>query len=107
MKLLIFLGLAAVLCLIIYLRLRPYILMARRMFGVARDVGRMTRNEPAGTPNSAGGTGDRLTRCAACGTWTPASRAIKLRSSSSSYCSHACLERAAESDARQRAAGGE
>jgi hypothetical protein len=101
LKLLVVAGVLAIIFLLIYLRLRPFIRMARQMFGVARDMRRVVRQEPAST--QAGGAGDKLLRCDACGTWIPASRAIKLRSSNASYCSHDCLERAAEGSKRKAA----
>jgi hypothetical protein len=102
LKLLIILGIFAVVFLLIYLRLRPYIRMARQMFGVANDVRRVVREEPA-KATARGGAGDRLVRCDACNTWIPSSRAVKLRSSNASYCSHACLESAAEGNKRKAA----
>ena len=100
MKLIIVLGILAVLILLVYLRMRPYIRMARQVFGVARDVGRVARSEPGPTPQTTG-AGDRLVRCGSCGIWVPSSRSVKLRSSSTPYCSHACLEHAAETSKRR------
>jgi hypothetical protein len=101
LKLLIIFGVLAVIFLLIYLRLRPFIRMTRQMFGVARQMRRAVRQEPASTQT--GGAGDKLLRCDACAIWIPASRAVKLRSSNASYCSHACLERAAEGTKRKAA----
>ena len=88
----------------IYWRLRPYIAMARRALGFVRDMRRMSVNQtPAdisGARRQPDATQEKLVRCSACGTWTPASRAVSLRSSSSTYCSTACLERAADSPRR-------
>lgn len=102
MKLLFILGIFAIFALLIYLRLRPFIKMARQMFGVAREAQRVVNREPsaAAQPVSAG---DKLVRCGSCTTWVPSSRAIKLRSSNIAYCSHACLETAAEGAKRQAA----
>lgn len=102
MKLLIILGIFAVIILLIYLRLRPYIRMAKQMFGVARDVRRVVRDDGVSSTREVG-AGDRLVRCDACETWIPASRALKLRSSSAAYCSHACLESMAEGSKRKAA----
>jgi len=102
LKLLIVLGVFVVILLLIYLRLRPYIRMARQMFGVAREVRRVVRDD-AVSINRTADAGDRLVRCDACQTWIPASRALKLRSSSASYCSHACLESKAEESKRKAA----
>lgn len=90
-----------------YWRLRPYFQTARRIFGAVRDVRRVRMNETpagAGFPPRASQTpsAQQLARCAACGTWTPAARAVSLRSSDATYCSHACLERAAADESRAR-----
>jgi hypothetical protein len=95
LKLLFILSIFAIFALLIYIRLRPYIRMARQMFGVAREAQRVASSGPASSPQS-NGVGDKLVRCGSCTTWIPSSRAIKLRSSNTAYCSHACLERAAE-----------
>ena len=102
LKLLIVLGIIGVIFLLVYLRLRPYIRMARQMLGVAREVGRASGQTSAASPAVRSG-GDRLVRCAACETWIPASRALKLRSSATAYCSTACLEGTAEGSQRKAA----
>ena len=102
MKLLFIFGILAVIFLLIYLRLRPFIKMARQMFGVARDVRGAMRQEPV-TSSARSSGGDKLVRCDACATWIPSTRAIRLRSSNASYCSHACLESAAEGSKRKAA----
>ena len=94
---------------IIYLRLRPYIHIARRVFGVVREARGMSVGQQmpdADTARHKAAGGERLVRCAACGTWFPASRALTLRATSSSFCSHACLERSAGNEGPQRAAAG-
>ena len=102
MKLLIVLGIVGVIFLLIYLRLRPYIRMARQMFGVAREVGRAA-GHPGATSPGGRSAGDRLVRCAACETWIPSSRALQLRSSGAAYCSPACLEGSAQGSKRKAA----
>lgn len=102
MKLLIVFGILAVIFLLIYLRLRPFIKMARQMFGVARDVRGAMRQEPAAS-SARSSMGDKLVRCDSCATWIPSSRAVRLRSASASYCSHACLESSAEGSKRKAA----
>jgi hypothetical protein len=99
LKLLVILGIFAFIVLLIYLRLRPFIRMARQMFTVAGEVRRVVRQQPVS--NQTAGAGDKLVRCENCETWIPAARAVKLRSSNASYCSHACLERAATGSKRQ------
>lgn len=95
---------------IIYLRLRPYINIARRVLGVVREARGMNAGQgmpnhtAAARPKPAGD--ERLVRCASCGTWLPASRALTLRATSSNFCSHACMERSAGESSTRRAAGG-
>jgi hypothetical protein len=89
----------------LYWRLRPYIQMARRALGFMRDLRQVNLSASAPDlprPKNAASANERLTPCAACGTWTPASRALSLRSSSSVYCSAACLERAADQPRRTK-----
>jgi len=91
---------------LIYLRLRPYINIARRVLGVVREARGMSVGQTMpNTVRQQNKDGERLVRCAACGTWFPVSRAISLRSTSSNFCSHACLERSAGEESAQRAAG--
>jgi hypothetical protein len=82
-----------------YWRLRPYIRMARRFLGVVRDVRRVGEDRAADLPQREGAravSSEPLVRCASCGTWLPASRAVRIPASQNAYCSHACLERAAD-----------
>lgn len=98
MKYVLILVLLAALAGLVYWRLRPYIRMARRFLGVVRDVRRVSEAGAVGDVpkrESVRASNEMLVRCASCGTWLPASRAVRLGSSQSPYCSHACLERAA------------
>lgn len=104
MKLFIILIIVVIFLALIYLRLRPYIKMARRMFGLVRDVRGMGQNETIQPLRSETAADNKLVRCAACGTWTPATRAVKLRSSSSTYCSHTCLETSAAGSSKRKTA---
>ena len=110
MKYLIVLALFAAAAFYAYWRLRPYIRGARRIFGALREVRRMQEGAAGfDLPKKSKGKkaqrkaalDERLVRCAACGTWTPASRAVSLNAGAT-YCSHACLERAADSPQRAR-----
>lgn len=101
MKYLLILAVVVLVFGFIYWRLRPYISMARRALGFVRDLRLNVKQSPADMPRrSPAASNEKLVRCDACGTWTPASRAISMRSASAAYCSHACLERAAESPRR-------
>lgn len=105
MKLFIIVSLLFIFFLLVYLRLRPYIKLARQMFTIARDVRNVSAADAAQPlrPESASGS-NRLVRCDSCGTWIPTSRAIKLNSSRSAYCSHDCLEASATENKRRRTA---
>lgn len=94
-------------CTIIYLRLRPYINIARRVLGVVREAravsaGGQTPGAPVRQKKTT--ADEHLVRCASCGTWLPASRALTLRATSSTFCSHACMERSAGAESTPRAA---
>ena len=99
MKYLLVLALFAAVAFLIYWRLRPYINGLRRFLGVLREVRSMREGvPPGGFPQQASpkkASNEKLKRCAACGTWMPASRAVSLRGGAT-YCSHSCLERAAD-----------
>lgn len=102
-KLLIALFLLSLVGFFVYWRLRPYIRLARRFFGAVREARRVAEQRGAGGGggNVAGGrqarrVGGPLARCPVCATWFPPERAVTFRGDPSKYCSHACLERAAE-----------
>ena len=79
---------------VVYVRLRPYINMARRAFGFVREVRRVSADgAPAAPQRAQSAGGEKLVRCARCGTWLPASRALVFRASPHAYCSQECLER--------------
>ncbi|HEX8853516.1 MAG TPA: hypothetical protein VF754_08515, partial [Pyrinomonadaceae bacterium] len=118
MKYLFIIGLLGFVGLLIYWRLRPYIRAARQFFGFVKEV-RRVNSAGAGRErrvNDLGGIGSaqrqrtsqtdvpqKLVRCASCGTWLPAARALSLRSTPGvSYCSHECLERAADASHQTR-----
>lgn len=89
----------------IYWRMRPYIRGVRRFLGVLREVNRMSASAPQDLPRPSQqqhAAGEKLARCAACGTWMPASRAVTLRATGVTYCSHSCLERAAAAKHKAR-----
>jgi hypothetical protein len=108
LKLFILLIIVVFVCAFLFLRLRPYFLLAKRMLNFARDARDI--NGVNVTPQSSrrAQSSSNLSRCAACGIWIPTSRALTLRSSSAVYCSTDCLERSAGAAAQhdnQRAAG--
>lgn len=103
MKYLVILFLLLIFWAFILWRMRPYIEMARRVLGMMKDVRQVGQRDYAEPPaRVAGEDGQKLVRCASCNTWIPASRAVRLRAQSAAYCSHECLERAADAPARAR-----
>jgi hypothetical protein len=105
-KYLFVLSLIAIAAFAVYWRLRPFIRGVRRFLGVVREVNRMSATRPqTNIPRESARTrapSEKLVRCAACGTWIPAASAVALRATGATYCSHACLERAADSPRRAR-----
>jgi hypothetical protein len=104
-KYLFVLGLFVFVAFLIYLRLRPYIRGVRRFLGVVREVNRMNagvRSDIPQQPQRKTEAAGKLVRCAACGTWIPASSAVTLRATGATFCSHACLERSADAPRRAR-----
>ena len=97
MKLVVVLTLLALAAVLVYWRLRPYVRAARRFLAFVREANRVAApNQPADLPRRERRRGEKLVRCASCGTWTPPAGAVMLRATGVSYCSHACLERAAD-----------
>lgn len=105
MKYLFVLALFAAVAAYVCWRLLPYIRGARRLFAALREVNRVRGGaRPSDLPGQEkrkAVANEKLVRCAACGTWMPASRAVSLRAGAT-YCSHSCLERAADSPRRAR-----
>ena len=106
MKYLVVLLLLSAVAFFVYWRLRPYIRAARRVLGAVREVNRMRqgaapRSDLPRPETRKAAAGEKLLRCAGCGSWTPASRAVSLPAGAT-YCSHACLERGADAPRRER-----
>ena len=78
------------LMLLVYSKLYPYIKMLGKFLGTVRSIAN-AGSAVAGRPGRVDG---KLLKCASCGTWVPASRAVGVKSSSA-YCSTDCLEKSA------------
>jgi hypothetical protein len=105
LKLIIILSLLVIFCSLLYFRLRPYIKIARQMFGLMRGARSMGQSETAQPLRPEAATSNKLVRCDACGTWTPDSRAVRLRASRATYCSHTCLEASTTGSTKRKTAG--
>ena len=90
MKFLVIAALLALLLLLLYSRIYPYLQLIKKVFGVARTI--------TNPPDSAAGvaaskTEGKLVRCEGCGTWIPSDRAIGFNSGRTTYCSRDCIEK--------------
>lgn len=103
MKFLVIVALFALLVLLLYSRLYPYLQALKKILTAARtltDVG-FTSNTASG---EGGKTASKLVRCVGCGTWVPAARAVGPNAGSSVYCSRECMEK--KSDRRENKLAG-
>ena len=100
MKILVIVALFFLLLLLLYSRIYPYLLILKKIFGVARTITDSPAN--AGTAKAAAGKSDgKLVRCVGCGTWIPAGRALGQKTGSSVYCSRDCLEKTSNGKERK------
>ena len=92
MKFLVIVSLLALLLLLLYSRVYPYLQALKKIVTAAR-----TMTDSGVSSNTAGGeagrTDKRLVRCVSCGTWVPAERAIASNLRGSVYCSRECIEK--------------
>ena len=94
MKYLIIATLVSFVLALIYLRVRPYLKLIRKVtesINSATDVS-ATRSAPSS---------NKLVRCERCGTWVPADRALKLKSGLATFCSTECMAKEPASKGRK------
>ena len=98
MKYLVVSSLLLFVLLLIYLRIKPYLTIARRVVGAVRGAQEGVRLEDSASQTArAKAKSEKLVRCQTCQVLLPASRAIALpRASQAAFCSTACLEKAAQ-----------
>ncbi|MCM3900522.1 MAG: hypothetical protein ND866_02340 [Pyrinomonadaceae bacterium] len=101
MKYLIIGALLALVFLLVYSRLQPYIELLRKVSSALK--GTLDSNSSPATRSGSTKAENKLVRCVACGTWIPAERAIGAGSNMSEYCSRECLEKAASGKERKLA----
>ena len=100
MKILVIVALFSLLLLLLYSRIYPYLLILKKIFGVAKTI----TDSPANAGTSGGETAKsdgKLVRCVGCGTWIPAGRAIGKQTGSSVYCSRDCIEKTSNGKERK------
>jgi hypothetical protein len=76
----------------IYVRLRPYLQLARKVVSALN-----VSTEVTTAPRERALSKNKLLRCDSCGTWVPADRVFRLGSGLANYCSHECLTKKSES----------
>ena len=99
LKYLIIGSLLALLLLLIYSKLHPYIKMLGKVVGTVRTLANTGSVASGVRPNKVDG---KLVRCVSCGTWIPAGRAVGVKSNLA-YCSTECLEKSSAADRRKAA----
>ncbi|MGH9932756.1 MAG: hypothetical protein ACREA9_26430 [Pyrinomonadaceae bacterium] len=103
MKILVIAALFSLLLLLLYSRIYPYILVLKKIFGVARTMADSPTNAGEKVTGATAKSDGKLVRCVGCGTWIPAGRAIGNRAGSSVYCSRECIEKTSNGKERKMA----
>jgi hypothetical protein len=88
LKVLFVIGLVALLFLLLYRRLRPYLKVVRNFLNSIRQFQQISANQ-AGRQRPEQQS-EKLVQCEACGTWIPIGRALSSGSSDKFFCSAAC-----------------
>ena len=99
LKYLIIGSLLALLLLLLYSKLHPYIKMLGKIVGTVKTIANSGSVAGSARPGKVDG---KLVKCVGCGTWVPAGRAVGVKSSLA-YCSTDCLEKSAASERRKAA----
>jgi hypothetical protein len=87
---------------LVYSRVRPYLLLIRKIvssLNASVGVGEVAQKSKNTSSQH------KLVKCAGCETWIPEDRALNLRKSGVVYCSPECLEKQAETKERKLASG--
>jgi len=98
MKYLIIAAIVSIVVGLIYLRVRPYLKLIRKVtqsINSATDVSATARTT-RGTSSE-----NKLVRCERCGTWVPADRALNLKSGLATFCSAECMAKEPVSKGRK------
>jgi hypothetical protein len=100
LKYLIIAALFALLLLLLYSKLYPYLRAVNKFLGAVKTV---ADSPTAGDAlRNSGVKADRkLVRCVVCGTWIPGERAVRVNAGSSVYCSRECIEKPANNKERK------
>jgi len=88
LKVLLVIGLVALLFLLLYRRLRPYLKIVGSFLNSIRQFQQINANQ-AGKQSPAQQS-EKLVHCETCGTWVPIGRALSSGSSGTFFCSADC-----------------
>jgi hypothetical protein len=99
LKYLIIGSLIALLLLLLYSKLHPYLKMLGKIVGTAKTIANSGSVAGSARPNKVDG---KLVKCVGCGTWVPAGRAVGVKANQV-YCSTDCLEKSGASERRKAA----
>jgi hypothetical protein len=105
LKYLVIAALFALLLLLLYSRLYPYIQLLKKILGAAKTIGNSPPNPNEAFRGSTAKMDRKLVRCVSCGTWIPAQRAIGKGAGASVYCSRECLEKSSDEGKERKLAG--
>jgi hypothetical protein len=89
MKYLVIAALVSIIFVLVYSRVRPYLKLIQKILkslNAAVDITTTTTAPQPKTPSK-----NKLVRCASCGTWIPAERALNLNSGLATFCSAECM----------------
>jgi len=92
-KYLIIAVVVALVFVVVYSRVRPYLLLIRKVVSTLNASVRVGDINQTRQDRSAE---HKLVRCAGCETWIPEDRALNLRKGVAVYCSPECLEKQAD-----------
>ena len=88
MKVLLVIGLVALLFLLLYRRLRPYLKIVQNFLNSIRQFQQINASQAGKQrPDQ---QGEKLVQCEACGTWVPIGRALSSGSAGAFFCSAEC-----------------
>src|SRR4030095_3912963 len=100
LKYLVIGALFALLLLLVYSKLYPYLQILKKILGTAKSMADAPLN-PTEEGSSTNKGARKLVKCVGCGTWVPAERAIGAGGKQLVYCSRECIERAANGSERK------
>jgi uncharacterized membrane protein YccC len=76
----------------IFVRLRPYLQLIRKVVTALNSSTQVTTAPRERSPSK-----NKLVRCDGCGTWVPADRVFQLNAGLANYCSRECMTKKVES----------